>query len=353
MSVGILLGLAKDPALELPLEWDSAGNQVRDNLIAIDPLHSATCMCGLVKLGDAYGPILDHLEKTRDLHVFAYDWRLCLDESAAAFEQFVSKVREDTGRDPQVVGHSMGCLIALSVLNRNPKIFHSILFGAGALSPNASLIKDLSLTGEKNTFVKNTTMFSPRINLSNPAGLHFIHYPGERALYGKPNCDLFRDEETNEIVELDLHDVQTWKDHKIGLYHPDSGVDVVTDDMEIFFQKALLKARDFRRGLLPQNSGLKASECPPITVLRGDHDATEFGYTVRSNGSGKEMDLKTGVMYKRGDGRVTLEDAIPPNDIPVCKIVTNNIEHTHVLNDLDNVDMLLELMISEKMKHDE
>jgi len=348
-TFGVVMGLAKDPSIELPMEWDSDGNQIKDNLIATEACHSATCMCRMLKLGDIYGPLLDHLEKTRDLHVFAYDWRLCLDETAANFTQFLIDVKETTGQSPQVVAHSMGCLITLNVLNHNPHIFHSILFGAGAMSPNASVAKDYSLIGEKNTIVKNTTMFSPKINLTNPAALHFMAYPGERALYGKPNTALFRDGDNDSPLDLDLHNISTWKQYKIGIYHPDSGVEVVTEKMETWFQSVLDKAHNFRLGLLPKNTGLKASDCPPISVLRGDHCDTEFSYIVRNNGSsGTSLDLKEGIGHLRGDGRVTLEDTVPPIDIPVCKIVTNAREHSEVLNDLENVDMLLNLLIAEK-----
>ena len=349
-TLGVVTGLAADPQIELPMEWDSDGNQVKDNLVATEACHSATCMCRMVKLGDIYGPLLDHLEKNHDLHVFAYDWRLCLDETAANFTKFLIHVKEITGNLPQVVAHSMGCLITLHVLNHNPQLFHSILFGAGAMSPSCTVTNDYSLLGEKNTVVQNKTMFSPKINLTNPAPLHFIAYPGERELYGKPNTTLFRSDDNDTPLELDLHNISTWKEYKIGMYHPDSGVDTVTKKMETWFQSVLDKAYNFRKGLVPQNSGLKASDCPPIAVLRGDHCDTEFSYTVRNSRGGDTtyLDLKEGIGHLRGDGRVTLEDTVPPKDIPVCKIVTNTREHTEVLNDLENVDMLLNLLVSER-----
>lgn len=153
---------------------------------------------------------MDHCYRTRDLHVFAYDWRLCLDETAENFTKFLIDIKESTGQRPQVVAHSMGCLITLHVLNHNPGHFHSILFGAGAMSPSVSVIKDYSLLGEKNTIVRNTTTFSPKINLTNPAALHFVAYPTERELYGKPNTCLFRDGNNNNPLDLDLHKIETW-----------------------------------------------------------------------------------------------------------------------------------------------
>lgn len=355
-TLGVITGLAADPSIELPMEWDSSGNQLKDNLIATEACHSATFMCRTVKIGDIYGPLLDHIEKTRDLHVFAYDWRFCLDETAANFTKFLISVKETTGQTPQVVAHSMGCLITLHVLNHNPHLFHSILFGAGAMAPNAAIIKDYSLLGEKNTIVLNKTMFTPKINFTNPSALHFIAYPGERQLCDKPDKFLFFRDGNNDNnstpLELDLHNIRTWKEHKIGIYHPDSGVDTVTKKMETWFQSVLEKAYNFRLGLLPQNSGLKASDCPPIAVLRGDHCNTEFSYAVRRSSKsidkGSYLDLKEGIGHLRGDGRIKLQDAVPPKDIPVCKIVTNAREHTEVLNDLENVDMLLNLLISER-----
>lgn len=343
-TLPMCLGLV-NPKIELPLEWDSNGYQVKDNLIATEPCHSATCLCGTMKIADIYGPLMDHLKETRDLHIFAYDWRYCLDETALKFEKFLAEVKETTGQRPQVVGHSMGCLITLNVLNRHPELFHSILFGAGAMAPNATVIADFSMMGGKNVIVKNSTTFTPKINLSNPSILNCLAYPGERKLFGKSNTVLFRDE-NNKPIELDLHSVETWKKHKVGLYHPDSGVDEVDATAETWLQVILDKVHKFRNGLLPANSGLKPSSCPPIAVLRGDHTDTDFSYIVRSDG----IDLKNDIQQVRGDGRVALEDTVPPKDIPVCKIVTNDREHSEVLNDLQNVDMLLNLLIDESRK---
>ena len=348
-TLGKCLGISSDPDLELPLELETDGTQVKDDLIPTSACHSATAdlICVKLKVAPIYGPLLDHLHKTRDLHVFAYDWRMCLDETVAKFEQFLLDVTQRCdGQAPQVIGHSMGCLITLHLLNKRPELFHSILFGAGAMSPNASLLHDFSIMGEKNTIVKNTTMFTPKINLSNPSAIHFLAYPGERELYGKPNTTLFRKEDTDMPVELDLHNVETWKKYKLGYYHPQSGcADDVTDKMEKWLQIVLNKAYNFRRGLLPTNSGLKASDCPPIACLRGDHEDTDASYVVRSSSG---VDFHTDVGTLRGDGRVLLEDAVPPNDIPVIKIVTNDKEHSQVLNDIENVQMLLDLLIAEK-----
>ena len=334
-TLGTLLGLTRDPALELPLEFDSNGHQVKDNLVATEPCHSAR-FCG-IKLGDIYGPLLDYLEENRDFRPFAYDWRRPLGETAASFREFLQQVKDDCGQPPQVIAHSMGCLVTLNILNSHPELFHSVLFGAAAFSPNASVLKDFSLLGEKNVVLKNSTMFTPRINLSNPAPFHFLARTGEREMWSKPHVDLFFDE-AGKAVAHNLYDVQTWKHLQCGIYHPDSGVED-PEKLESWLQSILDKARIFREGLIPTKK-----KYPPVTVLRGDYEDTEFSYVIRQNG----IDLKTDITCLRGDGRITLEDAVPPKGIEVGKIVTNDKDHAAVLNDIDNVKMLLEYMLSEK-----
>jgi hypothetical protein len=344
MTLPVLLGLAKDPALDLPLEWDNDDNQVKDNIIATEPISDVKCMCGTVKLADVYGPFIQHVEKTRDLHIFAYDWRRCLDETAASFEQFLVEVKTSTGQEPQVIAHSMGCLITLSVLNRRPEIFHSILFGAAAFSPNMSVLEDHSLPGNMNAMVKNSTMFSPKKHLCNPSSFFFLASSGERELWGKPTTVQIRDEESKP-VSLDLHKVETFKKFKIGMYHPESEVGEIGKDLEEWFQAILDKCLAFRKSLLSANSKTASVNYPPVSVIRGDHTDTAFGYVLRGDGT---IDLKTDKTHMRGDGRIVLEDAIPPSNVPVCKIVTSDKEHSEVLNDPDNIDMLLSLMISTK-----
>jgi pimeloyl-ACP methyl ester carboxylesterase len=343
-TLGTLLGITADPKLELPLEWDAGGKQVKDNLVATEPCHSAR-FCG-IKIGNIYGTLLDHLEETRDLRTFTYDWRRPICETASIFQEFLVDVKDNTGRAAQVVAHSMGCLVTLSVLNKHPELFHSILFGAAAFSPNVSILKDFSLLGGKNSVVKNTTMFTPKINVSNPAPFYFLACPGERQLWGKPNVNVLRDW-SNESIQHDLHDAGTWKRLRCGIYHPDSEVED-PHLLESWLQSVLDRARSFRQGLIPANSGLHASNCPPITVLRGDHEDTEFGYLCMPDG----IDMKGNIKYLRGDGRITLEDALPPKGIPVLKVVTNDRDHSQVLNDVENVDLLLALMLREKkQKH--
>jgi len=334
-----LLGFGDNDFLSLPMEWDKDGNQVKDNLEASKPCHNVKAFCGCATLAELYGPLLEHLKKSRDVHTFTYDWRRSLDETALAFEKFIETVKYTSlGRAPQVIGHSMGCLITLNVFVRRPELFHSVLFGAPAYAPNVSSIEDFSATERMNTMVKNTKLFTPKSHITNPSAFSFVARTGERELFGKEHVDNFYDSEGRPITK-DLHQLETWKNLKIGMYHPLSNVEV-TPAHEEWMQAVLDKCLKFRKGLIPDPE----SDYPPVAVIRGDHIDTSFALVQGKDGV-VDFDLNTKL---RGDGRILLEDAVPPKGIKAVKIVTNEREHSDVLNDLENVDGLLQLLIEKK-----
>mmetsp|Transcript_26151 Transcript_26151/g.31650 ORF Transcript_26151/g.31650 Transcript_26151/m.31650 type:complete len:387 (-) Transcript_26151:239-1399(-) len=352
LSLSQCLGLGQDPDLTIPLQWDESGNQVKDELIATEPVSKVTCLCNRVTIANVYGPLIERLKATRTFEMFTYDWRRCLDEASSLFETFLeTAIKNDFGgQAPQVIGHSMGCLVTLSTLNRRPELFHSVLFGAAAFSPNLSVMKDLSLTKRMNVIVKNSTLFTPMGHISNPSPFFFLSRLNEREAYGKEHLDLLVDTD-EKPVPIDLHKIETFQELKMGMYHPESGIDKSQQQkLEKWVQSILDKALAFRKSLIPPlpPSVSKAIEYPPVSVLRGDHCPTEFSYVQRAEDG--MVDFENNVTSLRGDGRIVLEDALPPKGIPVCKVVTNNEEHSLVLNDLESVEELLNFMIAERKK---
>eukprot|EP00956_Cyclotella_meneghiniana_P001816 scaffold1997_cov79-Cyclotella_meneghiniana.AAC.1 len=344
-----LLGLG-GPSLHLPMEWEEdettgMKRQAYDDMVASHPTHDVSCLCGSIKLAKLYGPLLDHLAKKRgneNVHCFAYDWRRELTETSHKFEAFLEGIRSQyskTGVLPQVIGHSMGCLITLHVLNRRPDLFHSVLFGAGALAPNFSLLEDYSIIGGVNTIIRNNAMFTPSQHLTNPGPTHMlIAYPGEREAYGRKETNMLFDA-SGQPVEYDLNKLETWAKLKIGMYHPNSGVQV-TAAKEAWFRSVLNKCLAFRKGLIPSKP---SSAFPPVAVLRSDGFPSKFGFHIDTDG---HVDFSKANMMP-GDGRVIAEDSLPPNGIPLVKIITNKEEHSAVLNDLKSVDNLLDVLVVE------
>lgn len=338
----ILFGIGGD-VIDLPMERDASGKQLEDNLVASEPFRYVSCACGTVKLASLYGPLLEHLEKSRgrDVRPFAYDWRRDLTETEAKFETFLEGVKADTGKEPQVVGHSMGCLITLHLLNRRPELFHSVLFGAGAMAPNISLLEDLSVIGGMNTIMNNKQIFNPGQHLSNPGPIHMLQaYPGERARYGSDHTTLLYDA-LGKPVEFDLTSLEGWRKRQMGIYHPNSGVDV-TPAKEEWLRSCLDNCLKFRRGLIPTKS---ESAYPPVAVLNSDGLPSKFALHLDTNG---KLDLGKEAQMRLGDGRVVAEDSVPPKGIPVVKKITNKEEHSVVLNDLAAVDELLDALFAAK-----
>lgn len=340
-----LIGLSSGPTLDLPMEWETNndGRQAHDDMVASRPCRDVSCLCGTVKLAQLYGPILTHLATKvghENVHTFAYDWRRELDETSRNFESFLENIQKKYSKKPLVIGHSMGCLITLHVLNRRPELFHSVLFGAGAMSPNFSLTEDLSIIGGMNAIVNNATMFNPSQHLTNPGPTHMlIAYPGERTKYGNEHTTMLYDATGKDYKDFDLNKLDTWKKLKIGMYHPKSGV-TITPAKETWFQSILTKCLAFRKGLIPTKP---ESEYPPVAVLHSDGLPTKFGFYLNANGHVDFDKVKT----LPGDGRVMVEDSMPPKGLRIVKVITNKEEHSVVLNDLKSVDELIDCLMME------
>lgn len=334
-----LLGVTAGDVLELPMQWDSDGRQTRDDLEASHPTYDVKGLCGMLTLAQLYGPILKHLRKEgRDVKEFAYDWRRDLDETSLSFEAFLEAVKDDTGKEPQVMGHSMGCLVTLHVLNRNPGLFHSVLFGAGAMGPNFSLMEDFSLVGNMNKIVMNNKMFTPSQQLTNPGAHHMlIAKPEERLQFGKKHTVVLSDA-TGKPVDVDVGSIEFWRRHKFGMYHPSSGVEV-TPAKERWLESVLERCSKFRKALIPKHP---ASEYPPVAVLNSDGFPTNFKLNLDKDGHVHFDAIST----LPGDGRVVYEDSLPPKGIPVSKTITNKRDHSEVLNDVEAVDTLLAHLLS-------
>ena len=332
--VELITGRRGRGVLDLPMDWDTtSGRQVTDNLQASHPCYDVKACCFTV--GNIYKPLIRHLEDTYGpdkVHMFAYDWRRELDEHSQNLEVYLQDVAAmHEGQKPQVVAHSMGCCITLHCMNRRPDLFHSVLFGAGALAPNISILEDWSIMGGINSIVNNAEYFCPAQHLTNPSSLHFLQlFDNERKINGKEDQTLLYDAQGQAISATSFHQVETWERLQIGMYHPKSGVNV-TQEKEVWLQSVLDKCRVFRRGLVPDAAIIK--KLPPCAVLHSDGHPTKFSCRVSIHGT---LDFDAFTM-RPGDGRIVCEDSVPPASVPIIMQITNKSEHSQVLNDLPNV----------------
>ena len=330
------------PALPLVRD-DETGAQPRDTLVPDGAIDDVTLLG--VNLASYYGPFEREFSEKRQLKTFSYDWRRDLDESGESLERFLEQVIEDTGSEDgvQVVCHSMGGLITFPVLNRRPELFHSVLFAAAALGGGASFLRDLAELDQGNAMGPlNNAMFTPERWVSWPSVWSFFNSPGEREAQGKSEItwDPLTEADGETPVPCDFHRVEDWRRLKLGPYGPNSGVEEVTPEMEAFLEATLIEAKAYRAQLV-HNPHITY---PPIAVLRSDARPT----ITRLNRPTPEGPFDyASAMTTAGDGRITLEDTLPPRGVPVSQVLTNHAEHSGILSELGDVNGLLNALLEE------
>ena len=82
-----------------------------------------------------YGDLCEFVMATHHVERFPYDWRLPLDILADRFERFLRKILDDS-QNPQrpvrLLAHSMGGLVARSVIHKNPRLWDELMGREGA-----------------------------------------------------------------------------------------------------------------------------------------------------------------------------------------------------------------------------
>ncbi|KAI5957107.1 hypothetical protein KGF54_000035 [Candida jiufengensis] len=102
---------------------------------------------------------------------FGYDWRLGGDYVSSKLEKFLSDIYEETGKPTLVIAHSMGGLMAHGTMQKNPKLFRSIIYVGSPseclniLGPirfgDSVILSDKILTFETNFMMRSSFVFLP------------------------------------------------------------------------------------------------------------------------------------------------------------------------------------------------
>ncbi|KAG7663944.1 uncharacterized protein J8A68_002505 [[Candida] subhashii] len=137
-----------------------------------------------------------------NIREFGYDWRLSGDYTSKKLEQFLTDIYNETGKPVLVIAHSMGGMIAQATLQRNPKLFRSIVYVGcpseclNILGPirfgDSILLSDKILTFETNFMMRSSFVFLP--------------------LSGR----VFYNKEAKEYYDLDYFDPDTWVEYNLN-----------------------------------------------------------------------------------------------------------------------------------------
>lgn len=248
-------------------------------------------------------------------HVFSYDWRRDLIESVRRLHdalEALAEARGDPGARFNIIGHSMGGLIARYYLRygtAEPDAGPVTWAGARRIAnvvlvavPNGGGIPALEamLYGNR-VGLSHTTLAAPVI-ARMPSVYQLMPPRGAAALL----------DHTLEPLDVDLQDLTTWDRYGWGPFAParrnlDLADDTAREKSRAFLEAALARSGAFHRALArdPQ------SPCPVRVVLLGGDCLPTLARGIVPEKRGlpprfvpwnkKENDL----MFEAGDGRVT------------------------------------------------
>ena len=239
-------------------------------------------------------------------HVFTYDWRRDLVESARRLGHYLDALAAARGEPDarfNLVGHSMGGLVARYYLRYGEAEPGGPVTWAGArrisqlilvATPNAGSIFSLNAVLNGNPVGMSNTTLAARVIAHMPAIYQLMPPRGTKPLVNRQG----------EPLDLDLHDPATWQEHAWGPWKP--GAEDDNDEERAFVGAVLGRASVFHRAL----SRTPESICPlPVTVLGGDCLQTLARATAPERpGQSPRFEARTAAeaesMFEDGDGRV-------------------------------------------------
>jgi pimeloyl-ACP methyl ester carboxylesterase len=249
-------------------------------------------------------------------HVFAYDWRRDLTESARRLHDTLEQLADASDGDGRfnLVGHSMGGLVAR----------HYLRYGGAEPAPDqpvtwagARRIRNLILVATPSGGslpALEGLLFGNRVGLSYTtlAAPVIARMPSVYQLIPPAGTNAVLDHDLTPLP-IDLHDVQTWRRFGWGPYASRSSARLAgftNEDLEAypsFLDAALTRAREFHDGLArtprtpcPVRVSILGGDCLP-TLARGIVSSRE-GHAPRFEPRSRR---EAEAMLDAGDGRVT------------------------------------------------
>lgn len=301
----------KTPDLRLETRFDD-GRQPLGPLLPGKILARINVLPVLVGV-DIYGPWLKAAGSWgKPFYQFSYDWRRDNLETMATFAKFLESVKDrHGGKKVQVVGHSMGGMLTLAVMNRNPELFDRVVLAGSPLGGGIGFLTDLHqgvATG------LNDEIVGPDVVKTFPSVFSF--FPE------KPGNLL---DVNGQVLDMSFFNADDWKRLKLGMYAEgrDPG-----ESYGPFLTEALARAKRFRELLRPDPS---RGAHPPVLVVAGKSFQTLSQAIQGGAKSELGWDFESAPKVP-GDGRVAFANAMPPEGI-AFEVFETAADHTDLLSD--------------------
>lgn len=247
-------------------------------------------------------------------HLFSYDWRRDLVETARRLHDTLEQLAEARG-DPDtrfnLIGHSMGGLVARYYLR-----YGTAEPGGPVTWAGARRIANLVLVAVPNAggiHALEAMLYGNRVGLSHTtlAAPVIARMPSVYQLMPPRGAPALLDDKL-EPLDVDLHDPATWDHYGWGPFAParrnlDLADDVAHDKSRAFLEAALSRSGAFHRALAREPE----THCPVRVVILGGDCLPTIARGIVPDKRGlpprfvpwnrKENDL----MFDAGDGRVT------------------------------------------------
>lgn len=263
-------------------------------------------LLGLLKKGGFHRNLRGNESRGAIFHVFTYDWRRDLVESARRLGEYLDALATARGEPDarfNVVGHSMGGMVARYYLRYGAAEPGGPVTWAGAsrisqliivATPNTGSIYSLHAALNGNPVGMSNTTLAARVVAHMPAIYQLMPPRGTSPMIsakGKP-------------MDVDLHDPALWKEYGWGPWKAKSEDD--SNEGRAFVTALLERAGVFHRAL----SEPPSSPCPVrVTALGGDCLPTLAKAVVPTRpGQFPRFEATTPqdaeTMFEAGDGRV-------------------------------------------------
>lgn len=281
-------------------------------------------------------------------------------ETVEQFEEFIIGIQKKHNKPVQILAHSMGGVITMSVINKNPDLFHSVVFVGVPFGSGIGYIHDLQ---EGIPLGYNKLAFTPKVLFSFPSSFWtFPHKDEKHPFYtgiyefdekcpisSLPNRNyaaysvsdnLFdlKPESPDPIpienkwnltkVDIDFYNAKDWLKYKIGLFSSEEYSEEETKILLEHLQNCLDKGKQFRMSIQYKED----VKYPPMSVVSGDKYPTIVSIYKEGPNSIHGLDF-TSAPRIYGDGRIPYNQSFPDERIPHKK-VSSDLHHQILLNDL-------------------